>query len=200
MKSSSYLSLRRFPGCAAMVHVGSRRLFVILLSLWFATSAFSQSKRPEEYQVKAVYLFNFGKFVEWPERAAKGPDFPICVLGVDPFGSTLDSVLAGEVINDRKLVAKRISNFRDAAGCRIVFISSSETSRFKEILAEAQTLPILTVSDAATFLSAGGMIQFVIRDNKVRFDVSLAPADKAGLTLSSQLLKVAAQVSKERKP
>jgi YfiR/HmsC-like len=184
VKSSSYLSLRRFPGCAAMVHVGSRRLFVILLSLWFATSAFSQSKRPEEYQVKAVYLFNFGKFVEWPERAAKGPDFPICVLGVDPFGSTLDSVLAGEVINDRKLV----------------FISSSETSRFKEILAEAQTLPILTVSDAATFLSAGGMIQFVIRDNKVRFDVSLAPADKAGLTLSSQLLKVAAQVSKERKP
>lgn len=200
MKSPPYLALRCFLGCPALVHVLLRWLFLLLLSLWFLTSACAQSKRPEEYQVKAVYLFNFGKFVEWPERAAKEPDFPICVLGVDPFGSTLDSVLGGEVISGRKLVARRISTVRDATGCRILFISSSEASRFKEILTEAQTLPILTVSDAATFLSAGGMVQFVVRENKVRFDVSLAPADKAGLILSSQLLKVADLVTGGTKP
>ena len=191
--------MRRFSGCADLSRLPLRFLFLALLSLGFVTSSPCQSKRPEEYQVKAVYLFNFGRFVEWPDGAGKGPDFSVCVLGVDPFGNTLDSVLAGEVIGGSKLVAKRISHVRDAAGCRILFIGSSEASRFKETLAEIQTLPVLTVSDAPTFLAAGGMIQFVIRDNKVRFDVSLAPADKARLTLSSQLLKVAAQVTGEPK-
>jgi hypothetical protein len=157
----------------------------------------AQQSKPEEYQVKAVYLYNFGRFVEWPAMAVPNESFTICVLGQDPFGGALDATVAGEVIDKRKLVAKRIASIRDAVNCQILFISSSEEAHLKSILASLGTSEVLTVSDLPNFTISGGMIQFVLKDNKVRFEVNLSAAEKSGLTFSSQLLKVATDVRRD---
>jgi hypothetical protein len=161
-----------------------------------AADAKPQQNKPEEYQVKAVYLYNFGRFVEWPLTAVKNDLFKICVLGNDPFGPILDTTLAGEVIENRKLVAMRIASTRDAAGCKVLFISSSEAAHLKEILKTVDKAAVLTVSDMPGFTNGGGMIQFVLQENKVRFEVNLTAAERSGLTLSSQLLKVATEIKK----
>jgi hypothetical protein len=162
----------------------------------FAPGLSAQQSKPEEYQVKAVYLYNFGRFVQWPAAAASNDSFTVCILGHDPFGAVLDNTLAGDAVGDLKLVARRISTPRDAAACRILFVSSSEASRAKEILARMEKSPVLTVSDMPGFTASGGMIQFVLKENKVRFEVNLAAAEKAGLSFSSQLLKVATDIRK----
>jgi hypothetical protein len=156
----------------------------------------AQRSKPEEYQVKAVYLFNFGKFVEWPVNAIKQEGFTICVLGRDPFGAVLDATIAGEAIDNKKFAAKRIESAHDAMDCQILFISSSESGHARDILTTLQNSAILTVSDMPDFTNNGGMIQFVTIENKVRFEVNLAASEKAGLTLSSQLLKVATEIKR----
>jgi hypothetical protein len=170
---------------------------ILAASAAFASCAAAQGARPEEYQVKAVYLYNFGRFIDWPAAAAKDDSFAICVLGIDPFGAALDATVAQEKIGDRNLVARRIATARDATGCRILFVSSSEASHVKDILGSLNNSSILTVSDIPGFTSDGGMIEFVLKENKVRFEVNLTRADKAGLIFSSQLLKVAADVRRE---
>jgi hypothetical protein len=155
---------------------------------------FAQDSKPTEYQVKTAYLYNFAHFVAWPPSAENKDTFAICVLGQDPFGSTLDNTLAGEVIDSRKAAAKRISEPKDATSCNVLFISSSEESRLGATLAALDGAPVLTVSDIPKFSQRGGMIQFVLDGNKVRFEVNLTAAQTAGLNLSSQLLKVATVV------
>ncbi len=169
---------------------------ILAANLGFVSSDSAQQSRPEEYQVKAVYLYNFGRFVEWPAAAGNDESLTICILGHDPFGAVLDATLSGEAIGNLKLAAKRIPTLRDATSCRILFISSSEASRIREILARVEKSPVLTVSDMPGFTANGGMIQFVLKENKVRFEVNLAAAEKAGLSFSSQLLKVATDIRK----
>ena len=178
---------------------------ILLMCASMRPCSAAQQPRAGEYQVKAVYLFNFGRFTEWPATTSKEDLFPICVLGTDPFGKFLDDTLTREVINSQKLIARRIANARDTATCKILFISNSEAGRIKEILSVLKTTPILTVSDIPEFLNSGGMIQFVMTENKIRFAVNLAAAENAGLTLSSQLLKVATEIKSkpngtDRKP
>ena len=109
----------------------------------------------------------------------------------------LDNTLIGESINNRKLEARRIASAREADGCELPLVSSSQAARTKEILAAVEKFGPLTVSDMPNFVTNGGMIQFLLVDNKVRFEVSLKPAQKAGLNFSSQLLKVATSIRKE---
>jgi len=149
--------------------------------------------RPTEYQVKAAYLYNFGKFVRWP-AAGKNNSFAICILGRDPFGAILDETLAGESIDGQKVTAMRLARVQDAPTCRILFISSSESGRLSEILAALGKAGVLTVSDMPQFTQRGGMIQFVLEGDRVRFEVNLAAAQRSGLKLSSELLKVATAV------
>lgn len=186
--------------------LGRRHRFLLFATIAAATflsaapSGSAQQSKPEEYQVKAVYLFNFGRFIEWPEAAIKGQTFTICVLGQDPFGRVLDATLAGEAIDNRKLVTRRIASVRDATDCQILFVSSSEASRIPDIVISVSKTGTLTVSDTPGFTNKGGMIQFVLMGNKVRFDVNLTAAEKEGLTISSQLLKVAANVKRDAPP
>lgn len=155
----------------------------------------AQPSSPTEYEVKAAYLYNFGKFVEWPTETRVADDsFPICVLGRDPFGAIFDATVAGESINGKKVLVKRIAKAQDALACRILFISNSEERQLKEIMAGLDKASVLTVSDIPQFTRRGGMIQFVVEANKVRFEVNLTMAERAGLILSSQLLKVAISV------
>lgn len=156
----------------------------------------AQRSNPSEYEVKAAYLYDFGKFVAWPKPAAVG-DFNICVLGADPFGASFDATIAGETINGKKVVVNRIAKPQDAVNCRILFISASEESQLKEILAVLDRTSVLTVSDISQFTRRGGMIQFVIDAQRVRFEVNVTRAERAGLILSSQLLKVAINVRRD---
>jgi hypothetical protein len=174
-----------------------------LITAWLVLGAsclHAQQSNPTENQVKSAYLYNFGKFVEWPAKGTSGEFFTFCVLGDDSFSSTLETTIAGESINGRKVSVKRVAKPQDAVSCRILFISSSEQSRLKEILAVLDDTSVLTVSDMPQFTRRGGMIQFVIEANRVRFEVNLTSAERTGLTLSSQLLKVAIDVKRSVQP
>jgi hypothetical protein len=168
-----------------------------LLLVVFLLSNYSLAQyQHTEYEVKAVYLYQFAKFVRWP---GSGQDvFPICLLGYDPFGSALNSTVDGESLDGKKLVIRRIASAEQVTGCRILFISSSEHSRVGGILAALNGKPILTVSDMRDFADRGGMIQFVVEGERVRFEVNRAAAEQAGLSLSSDLLRVATAVNNNR--
>jgi hypothetical protein len=147
--------------------------------------------------VKAAYLYNFGKFVNRSAAAsddAKG--FTICVLGKDPFGSLLDSALANQTIEGQSVIARRLASAQEAVGCRILFISSSEDHQLKDILMATAKNDALTVSDIAQFSERGGMIEFVPQGDRVRFAVNVSNVEDAGLSLSSELLKVAVSVKR----
>lgn len=166
--------------------------------LGIAAGAQANSAKPTEYEVKGAYLYNFGKFVQWPRqaRSANSNSFFICVLGRDPFGPAMDATLADETLNGKNVVVRRISDASDGADCHVVFVSASEESRLKSILDVLDKQSVLTVSDIPQFADRGGMIQFVTAENRVRFEVNLEAAERAGLNLSSQLLKVALTVRK----
>ena len=166
-----------------------------LASLGVSAFAWAQAK-PTEYQVKAAYLYNFGKFVTWPPAQSDVANFGVCVLGKDPFGADLDGVLSNATIGNKKAVAKRITDTSAAEGCHIVFISSSESGQLDRILPALNKLHVLTVSDMPRFVEHNGMVQFVMDSGRVRFEVNLAAAENSGLTLSSQLLKVASNVKR----
>jgi hypothetical protein len=169
-----------------------RRILAAGLLLAALTSA--QEVRPTDYQVKAEYLSNFGRFVKkWGNRAVASADEPfnICVLGQDPFGPALDAAVKGEDIIGSPMTAKRIAHAQEASSCRVLFISSSEQSQMSAILATVGAMPVLTVSDSPAFLKNGGIIQFILDSERVKFEISLVSADRAGLVLSSDLLKVA---------
>jgi hypothetical protein len=169
-----------------------------LLLCAFASSAGlkAQAPPPTEYEVQAAYLSNFGRFVEWPARtgANEREPFYVCVLGADPFGPLLDAALKGETIGGAPMSARRVNSAADAANCRIVFVNSMKDSELKGTLATLRNFKALTVSDTFDFTRQGGMIQFVLEGNRVRFEINLAAAQRAGLTLSSQLLKVAVAI------
>ena len=170
-------------------------LLACVLAAWSLT-AFAQAARPLDYQVKAQYLPNLGRYVEWTTRAKPGPEepFEICILGQDPFGSALEAALQGENINGAPLAAKRLTRVQDATTCRVLYISNSEQGKLDSIMGTLGTSSVLTVSDIPDFVRRGGMIQFVLEGSYVRFEVNLSAAERAGLKLSSQLLKLARAV------
>jgi len=157
-----------------------------------------QVRKSTEYDVKAAYLYNFGKFIHWPAAISPAASemFSICVLGSNPFGDSLNSTVKGESIDGKKLAVRYLSSTGELNGCRILFLSSSEEHRVEAILAEVGKRPILTVSDIPDFVERGGEIEFVPVDEKIRFRVNLGAAEKAGLSLSSDLLKVAVAVKR----
>jgi hypothetical protein len=179
---------------------GSLYRMLVLLITWtvIATGLLhAQKSTPTENEVKSAYLYNFGKFVEWPANASiSGDFFSICVLGDGSFGSTLETTVAHESIKGQKILVKHIAKAQEALSCRILFISASQQGRLKEILTELNNTSILTVSDMPDFTRLGGMIQFVIQANRVRFEVNLTSAEHTGLILSSQLLQVAIAVKR----
>ena len=171
---------------------------VVGLVFFVTTGLLAQQPKPSEYQVKATYLYNFGRFVKWPGTVppGKGDSFSVCVIGLDPFGSVLDSTLAGEALDGKPVVLRRISKPQDAGECRILFISSTEEKHLNEILTALDRSGVLTVSDMPGFTRRGGMIQFVLDGDRVRFEINLTSTESARLTLSSELLKVAVSVKR----
>ncbi len=147
--------------------------------------------RAEEYRLKAAILFNLAKFVDWPENAFSDPGAPLvlCVLGSDPFGSSLDDVLRGRSIGRRTVVARRIAGL--AQGCHVLFIAGSERKRVSAITERLRDASVLTVSEDDAFTSQGGMIALETEGERVRFDINGGAAERAGLKVSARLLSLA---------
>ena len=159
----------------------------------FAAGSARAYAAPSEYQVKAVFLFNFAQFVDWPAEAFPRPDAPfvIGVLGEDPFGARLDEVVRGETVNGRPLVVERYRSVAEIRNCNILFIGSSEAGHLDEILPALKGRSILTVGDADPAGQRGLMIRLVNENNRVRLRIDVAAAKAGNLTISSKLLRPA---------
>ena len=155
--------------------------------------AVAQSSASPEYQLKAVFLFNFAQFVEWPASAFPEPDTPLVigVLGEDPFGSYLDETVRGETVNARPLEVRRYRGGEEITTCHILFVSRREEARLQGILDSLRGRSVLTVSDADRFATRGGMIRFVSDRSRIRLRINLEATRAADLTLSSKLLRPA---------
>lgn len=180
----------------AVPFTAALHLLALLISFFLcARDCTAQQARPTESQVKAAYIFNFGKFVRWQAQPQQSSDsFDICVLGKNPFGLALETTVAGEKIDGKNIGVKNLSNVAEAAHCKILFISSAEENRLKSILSTIKQSNLLTVSDIPGFAERGGMIELVTLEGRIRFEVNVAAVSDAGLTVSSDLLKVALKV------
>jgi hypothetical protein len=179
------------------------RAWIAALVAWLVcgvASSTAQTTVSSEYQLKAVFMFNFTQFVEWPREAFAAPTAPIVigVLGADPFGGYLDQTVQGETINGRPLEVRRYRNVTEIGTCHILYISQSETPRVKEILSRLQTRSILTVGDTEGFAANGGIIRFMTDKSRIKLRVNLDSAKAAGLTISSKLLRSAEIVSSQK--
>lgn len=169
------------------------------LILGFGCASYAAARTPQEYQIKAVFLFNFAQFVEWPAAAFDTPDQPIsiCILGEDPFGDFLDETVRDERVGGRSLIIRRYQRIEETGTCQILYVSHSERDRMQELFSLLKGRSVLTVSDADAFASKGGMIRFVTRNNRINFRINLEVAKAAGLTISSKLLRPAEIVTTE---
>ncbi len=139
-----------------------------------------------EYQVKAAYLYNFVKFIEWPAAARRGT-LTICIAGGNPFGGALDDIVRGESINGRAIAARAIGG--PQPGCDVVFVPRGVTAA--DYLRAARTAPVLTVGESPDFVTQGGIINFVRDAGMIRFEIDRDAAARAGLQISSRLLRLA---------
>ena len=179
----------------AFVHVSV--LALMLLAAGFAApGTAAQTPQPAgvtEYQVKAAFLFNFAKFIDWPPQKFPRPDSPLIIglMGEDPFEGSLDALIQNQTIHKRPLELRRLKAGEDAKPCHILFVSRSEKSRLAEILSSVRGASVVTVSDTDQFLEQGGMINFFMESESVKFAINVEAAEQAGLALSSKLLAVA---------
>lgn len=174
-----------------------KKLKSILLLLGVISVTYAQNSKLMEYQVKAAFLMNFAKFVEWPQQAFADSAAPIIigVIGVDPFGNDLDSLVVNQKIRRRNLIIKRFNRLADLQFCHILFISASEMIRLEKIVAKTASMHVLTVGEMDNFIQEGGIINLLNRENKVRFEINLDAAEHAGLKISSRLLKLAENIT-----
>jgi hypothetical protein len=148
---------------------------------------------PGEYQVKAVFLYNFSRFVSWPREAFvnESAPFVVGVFGHDPFGSELDEAVKGEAVDGRPLVVKRVQTAAEAAECQILFIHQSEDKRLPEAIAAVGSHSVLTVSDVPGAAQRGVMIRLVTEGGRIRMRIDAESVRAARLTISSNLLRSA---------
>lgn len=167
---------------------------VMALVLWLtAASGHAQDSQPSESRLKAAFLFNFAKFVEWPPEAFTGKTAPLVigVLGENSFGKDLEQTIQGKTVNDRPLQVKEYRAVAEATNCHILFICASEKKLLPEIFEALRGTAILTVGETDRFTQTGGMINFVVEGNKIRFEIKDETAKKAKLKISSKLLNLA---------
>ena len=167
-------------------------LFGLIISFEFNGLAEDQ---PTEYQIKAAFLFNFAKFVDWPPETFPETNSPIVigVLGKNVFGKDLENTIRDKTVNNHHFEFVAVTSAKEAIRCHILFISPSEKDNVKKIVDSLHNASVLTVSETDEFIKAGGMVNFVIQDDKVRFQISDDAAKKAGLRISSKLLSLAAR-------
>jgi YfiR/HmsC-like len=150
----------------------------------------------EEYRVKAAFIFHFAQLVDWPAEKPTGTDHSLvlCTLGEDPFQGVLEGTVAGKAIGNRIVRIRHLGEPQDMQACQIVFLGRAQGKRIPMLVANLHNAPVLTVGETAGFLDAGGMIDFLLEDNKLRFEVNLEAAESADLKIGSRLLVLAQRV------
>jgi len=173
----------------------ARLQFAILLGVTFSVSLPGQI---DEYQVKAFFLYNFARYVEWPSQSFKSNNDPIviCILGQNPFGSALDQATSGKVVEGRPFVVRQISDNRADCNCHILFVNSSERKRFRSMATALKGSGVLTVGETRGFTEDGGVINFKLEDGKIRLEINVDAAGQEHLRISSKLLSLAQIVKK----
>jgi hypothetical protein len=163
---------------------------VLMGVMWRAPAAEAEI---EEYHVKAAFIFNFARFVEWPAQAFKSADEPIeiCVLGQNPFGSLLDKAVEGKVVGTRRFVVREVRDAPQAGQCHIVFVSAEGWPRSRAVLGGIKKCCVLTVGETGEFIAGGGMINLRLEDARVRVEINPDAAERARLRISSKLLSLA---------
>ncbi len=168
-------------------------LVTLLSSVNFVSDGPAHAQGVSEYEVKAAFLFNFAKFVEWPPEAFSDSGAPLIIgiIGDDPFGSAIDQTIDGKTVNGRRLMIRRLRWGQNLRGCHVLFVSSSEQKRLSAILEHLKGACVLTVSEMGQFIQQGGIIGFVIEASKVRFEINTSAAEPARLRISAKLLALA---------
>jgi len=189
----AFLSARSGARLAGAAVRGCAAAWLGLALLAASASATPTPTAPTEYQIKAVFLFNFAQFVEWPAAAFHEAQAPLVigVLGDDPFGALLDEAVRGERIGGRPLVVRRYRRVDEVGECHILFISSSEAGQIDRVVARLKGRSVLTVGDTEPFNRVGGMVRFVIENKKIRLRINVEAAKAADLVISSKLLRPA---------
>ena len=165
------------------------KAFLALSFLIFASHAEASLK---EYQLKAAFIYNFAKFIDWPEYNSK--EFRICVLGSDPFGSTLNPARTKD-IDGKKIVIERKPGVDFISSCQILFVGNSEAGNLTKILEKLGSNPVLTVSDISGFSRKGGVVEFTENEGKIRFKINSKLASQKNLKISAKLLELAEEVN-----
>ncbi len=168
----------------------------IIVPAVFLTAAQQEgwAQRPTRDEVQAAYLYNFGKFVRWPQGVDHGP-IVLCVAEADSFGLTVSRLVTGEEIGGRPVQERNLDTPDGVGACSILFVGATGRDREESFLAAAKAKPILTVGDSPDFLALGGAVQFVLVGDHVRFSVNLDACSRHRMNLSSELLKVAVTVT-----
>jgi hypothetical protein len=172
---------------------------ILLLLTGAVTFADAQTAAPAgEYQVKAAFLYNFAKFVEWPASSFKSnaDPFRICVLGDDPFGGALQATLDGKKMQEHTTQIAHLSDVKEAGSCHIVFVSKSQKKNLHAVLGALRAVGILSVGETDDFAAGGGVIGFRLDDGRVRLEINLQAASQQQLQISSKLLSLAQIVKK----
>lgn len=178
---------------ARHTHNGAKRLLrtlCLLLACLPATAA-AEVMPETEYRVKTAFLYNFARFVTWP--ALPQDEFRLCVLGSTPLAAQM-STLLNKTVHQRPLMIRHLDSAAGIDACQMLYIGKSWQNRLREVLPALGTQPVLTVSEIDDFAEAGGMIGFLVIDNKVRFEINTDAAEQAGLTISSKLLTLATSI------
>lgn len=178
---------------------GARSLAWLALAGALATTSLVHAQETIETDVKAAYLFNFTKFIDWPTLPATNEPFRLCVSGDDALRRSLEKTIAGESVNGRPIESLEPRTLNDARSCQLLFVAHADGATEARMLTAVRDLPVLTVSDTLNFARRGGGIEFVRENNRLRFDVNLQGAEQGGLKLSARLLRVARAVHESPK-
>jgi hypothetical protein len=168
----------------------SRLMAITILGL---ISAAGLQAQVDQYQVKALFLYNFARYVEWPAQtfASANDSIAICILGRNPFGAGLEQAISGKAVEGRSLVVHEISALPAPCSCHILFVTGSERKRFQSVAAALRESGVLTVGETPGFAKDGGVINFKLEDGKVRFEINVEAAAQERLRISSKLLSLA---------
>ncbi len=201
---NSFTHLKLPPG-AVVSHSGRRRVqratvfLTGLLALLFFTNA-ARAQVSKEYQIKAAFLYNFTKFVEWPPSHFAATDSPIQIglLGKNPFGDELEKIIKNRQVSGREFRIKTVTSLEEATSVDVLFVTAGEEKLFMNGRLSLQKAGVLTIGETKKFGDQGGLITFTVEAAKVRFEINLDTAEESGLKFSAQLLKLASVV--RRKP
>jgi hypothetical protein len=169
---------------------------VLALALAVVAGSRPAASQVPEHEVRAAFVYNFTKFINWPAGSIGEDAFRVCVIGDDRLEESLRQMVSGEVAHGRPIALLPLRDALDVRRCQILYVGPADVARGRRALAAAKGLPILTVGDGARFLTDGGAVRFLIEDERVRFDVNLRAVEQAGLTMASAVLRVARRVEK----